>query len=275
MSKKRILYISQEIIPFLPENPLSKLSLSLPKKMIEAGNEVRIFMPRFGVINERKHQLHEVIRLSGINIVVNDMDMPLIIKVASVPNARMQVYFIDNDEFFKRKYTFFNEDGQPFDDNDERFVFFCKGVLETVKKLSWSPDIIHISGWLPALVPMYIKKYYNNEPLFAESKIIYTRYTFPYQQVLKTPNQLAEILAFDGLNLDFPANEPIDVEKFYAMAAPYCDTYTYLNPPPPGLELKDRINPEANVYELYNMNDLETFFKEHYNQIHNLESVES
>ncbi|MFN3950768.1 MAG: glycogen/starch synthase [Thermaurantimonas sp.] len=275
MSKKRILYISQEITPFLPENPLSKLSLDLPKKMVEAGNEVRVFMPRFGVINERKHQLHEVIRLSGINIVVNDMDMPLIIKVASVPHARMQVYFIDNDEFFRRKNTFFNDEGQPFEDNDERFVFFSKGVLETVKKLSWSPDIIHISGWLPALIPLYIKKYYNNDPLFSDSKIIYTRYTFPYQQILRSPNQLNEILAFDGLSGDSLGDEVIDVEKFYALAAPYCDTYTYLNPPPPEGELKSLINPDAAVFELYNLTECDSFFKEHYNQIHNFESVES
>lgn len=274
MSKQRILYISQEIFPFLPENPLSKLSLELPKKMVEAGNEVRVFMPRFGVVNERKHQLHEVIRLSGINIVVNDMDMPLIIKVASVPQARMQVYFIDNDEFFKRKNTIFNDEGLPFEDNDERFVFFCKGVLESVKKLSWAPDIIHLTGWLPAFVPLYIKNYYANEPVFSESKIIYTRYTYPYQQVMPSNHQLQEILAFDGLNSELMTGQ-VDVEKLYALASQYSDIYTYLNPPPVFGELKEGISPEAQVQNLYEIPDPVAYFKDLYTQIGKLESVEN
>ena len=131
MDSKRILYVSQEIHPYLPENEISKPSLELPRKMNEKGHQVRVFMPRYGMINERRHQLHEVIRLSGINIIVNDMDQPLIIKVASVPQARMQVYFIDNEEYFKRKATFYNEDGEFFNDNDQRAIFFCRGVIES------------------------------------------------------------------------------------------------------------------------------------------------
>jgi starch synthase len=176
MENKRILYISQEIHPYLPENDISRAALALPKKMNEIGHQVRVFMPRFGVINERRHQLHEVIRLSGINIVVNDIDMPLIIKVASVPQARMQVYFIDNDEYFKRKATVYDEKRQLFSDNDERSIFFAKGVIETVKKLGWKPDIIHIHGWMPSLVPMYLKLFNHDNPLFADSKVVYSIY---------------------------------------------------------------------------------------------------
>lgn len=172
MKDKRILYISSELTPYLPENEVSKMAFEVPKEMHHQGAQIRMFMPRFGVINERRHQLHEVIRLSGMNLIINDMDMPLIIKVASVPKERMQVYFIDNDEYFRRKAVFTDEDGNLFTDNDERAIFFAKGVVETVKKLNWSPDIIHIHGWMASLLPLYLKEYYKNDPLFAESKIV-------------------------------------------------------------------------------------------------------
>ncbi len=199
MEKKRILYVSQEISPYLPENDLSNLSLQLPRKMTEMGNEVRIFMPRFGVINERRHQLHEVIRLSGINIVINDLDMPLLIKVASVPQARMQVYFIDNEELFKRKFTHFDENGKAFDDNEHRMVFFCKGVVETVKKLGWAPDIIHCHGWMASFLPIYLRQYYSDDALFSNSKIIYSSYSYPYEDVI-SGKSINEILSYDGVN---------------------------------------------------------------------------
>lgn len=199
MEKKRILYVSQEISPYLPENDLSNLSLQLPRKMTEMGNEVRVFMPRFGVINERRHQLHEVIRLSGINIVINDLDMPLIIKVASVPQARMQVYFIDNEELFKRKYTHFDEKGKAFDDNEHRMIFFCKGVVETVKKLGWAPDIIHCHGWMASFLPIYLRQYYSDDALFSNSKIVYSSYNYPYEEVV-SGKSIEDILAFDGVN---------------------------------------------------------------------------
>src|SRR6056300_350913 len=138
MEKKKILFVSQEITPYLPENEISRAALELPKKMNEMGHEVRIFMPRFGVINERRHQLHEVIRLSGMNIVVNDVDMPLIIKVASIPKERMQVYFIDNEEYFKRRAILRDDKDKLFEDNDERAIFFANGVIEAVKKLNWA-----------------------------------------------------------------------------------------------------------------------------------------
>ena len=176
MKDKRILYVSSEVVPYLPETEISSMSFEAPKMVNKQGGQIRIFMPKFGNINERRHQLHEVIRLSGINLVINDFDMPLIIKVASIPKERMQVYFIDNEEYFKRKATLKDENGKLFEDNDERAIFFAKGVIETVKKLNWSPDIIHINGWLASLLPLYLKGFYKNEPLFTESKIVTSIY---------------------------------------------------------------------------------------------------
>src|SRR5210317_1240123 len=176
MKDKRILYISSELTPYLPETEVSKMAFEVPKEMHHQGAQIRMFMPRFGVINERRHQLHEVIRLSGMNLIINDMDMPLIIKVASVPKERMQVYFIDNEEYFRRKAVFTDEDGNLFTDNDERAIFFAKGVVETVKKLNWAPDIIHVHGWMASLLPLYLREYYKNDPLFADSKIVTSVY---------------------------------------------------------------------------------------------------
>ncbi len=176
-SKTRVLFVHQEIAPYLPETPMSLVGRYLPQATQESGKEIRIFMPRYGVINERRNQLHEVIRLSGMNLIINDTDHPLIIKVASIQKARMQIYFIDNDDFFtKRKYLMYDENGVFCDDNDSRCVFFTRGVIETVKKLNWSPDIIHCHGWISALMPVYIKRAMNvrDNPLFNESKIIYS-----------------------------------------------------------------------------------------------------
>jgi starch synthase len=154
-------------------------------------------MPRFGVINERRHQLHEVIRLSGMNLIINDMDMPLIIKVASIPKERMQVYFIDNDEYFKRKAIFTDKDETLFDDNDERAIFFAKGVIETVKKLNWAPDIIHVHGWMASLLPLYLKEFYKEEPLFTESKIVTSIYNNDFEGTLNPA--LADKIKFDKI----------------------------------------------------------------------------
>ena len=176
MEDKRILYVSSEVVPYLAENEVSLMSYDVPKMVNDQGGQIRIFMPRYGNINERRHQLHEVIRLSGMNLVVNDMDMPLIIKVASIPKERIQVYFIDNDEYFKRKATFTDEDGVMFPDNDERAIFFAKGVIETVKKLNWVPDIIHVHGWMASLLPIYMKHYYKDEALFENTKIVTSVY---------------------------------------------------------------------------------------------------
>ncbi len=176
MKDKKVLYVASELMPYLPETEVSSMAFESPKMVNAKGGQTRIFMPRFGNINERRHQLHEVIRLSGMNLVVNDFDMPLIIKVASIPKERMQVYFIDNEEYFKRKATVTDKDGSLFKDNDERAIFFAKGVVETVKKLNWAPDIIHVHGWMASLLPLYLRTYYANEPLFAESKIVSSVY---------------------------------------------------------------------------------------------------
>ncbi|MEQ8324966.1 MAG: glycogen/starch synthase [Vicingaceae bacterium] len=184
MKKDRILYISQEITPYLPESNMSHISRHLPQGIQEKGNEIRTFMPRFGCINERRHQLHEVIRLSGMNLIINENDHPLIIKVASIQPARMQVYFIDNEDFFQRKAVLHDEKGKMFNDNDERSVFFCRGVLETVKKLGWAPDVIHCHGWMTSLVPLYLKTAFKNDPLFTNSKVVYSVYNNGFDKPL-------------------------------------------------------------------------------------------
>lgn len=176
MKKTKILYISQEITPYLPENEMSVISRHLPQSIQEKGREIRTFMPKFGCINERRNQLHEVIRLSGMNLIIDDSDHPLIIKVASIQSARMQVYFIDNEDYFQRKFILKDQSQQFYQDNDERMVFFAKGVIETAKKLRWAPDIIHCHGWFTSIVPLYIKKAYNENPLFSHSKVIFSIY---------------------------------------------------------------------------------------------------
>jgi len=173
MGKKKILFASQEISPYLPETPMANIGLSLPKHSIEQGNETRVFLPKFGVIKEKANNLHEVIRLSGMNLIIDDFDHQLIIKVASIQSARMQIYFIDNDEYFPRKVMFHDENGKFLTNTEERMMFYCKGVIETVKKLGWSPEMIHCQGWFSSLIPMYIKKIYNEDPLFKDTKVIY------------------------------------------------------------------------------------------------------
>ncbi len=173
-AKKRILFISNEMSPYLELTEFSELVNKLAIKANDTGYEVRCIMPRFGSINERRHRLHEVVRLSGINVNIDNDDMPLQIKVASLPSARLQVYFLDNEELFKRKFVFHDEEDKWFDDNDLRTVFFCRGALETVKKFGWPPDVVHCSGWMTGLIPAYLKTLYKKEPVFAHSKIVYT-----------------------------------------------------------------------------------------------------
>ncbi|MVT08080.1 glycogen/starch synthase [Chitinophaga tropicalis] len=173
-TKKRILFIAQEMSPYLELTDYANMVNKMAIKSNESGLEVRVIMPRFGIINERRHRLHEVVRLSGINIVIEGDDYPLIIKVASLPNARLQVYFLDNEDYFKRKTLFTDENDQFYDDNAARAVFFCKGALETVKKFGWPPDIIHCSGWMTSLIPLYLKTAYKKEPVFAHSKVVYS-----------------------------------------------------------------------------------------------------
>jgi len=206
MEEKRILFVSSEVVPYLAENEVSSTSYDVPKMINDQGGQIRIFMPRYGNINERRHQLHEVIRLSGMNLVVNDLDMPLIIKVASIPKERIQVYFIDNDEYFKRKATFTDEEGVLYPDNDERAIFFAKGVVETVKKLNWVPDIIHVHGWLAGMLPIYMKHYYKDEALFADTKIVTSVYSQSFDGILNT--EMINKVKFDGV----PAEAISDLE---------------------------------------------------------------
>ena len=215
MAKKKILFINQEITPYVPDNALSLMGKDLPKVMQERSHEIRTFMPKWGNINERRGQLHEVIRLSGMNLIINDTDHPLIIKVASIQSARVQVYFIDNDDYFGKRLIERDEAGVEYDDNGERAIFFARGVLETVKKLRWVPDIIHCQGWMSGVVPFYVKTAYRDEPSFAETKVITSLYNKTinkdfgddFKQFLEFRDAKAELLGdykdkfdFDELN---------------------------------------------------------------------------
>lgn len=222
MNGKKILFVSSELVPYLPENQVSLMSYEAPRMVNSNGGQIRIFMPRYGNINERRHQLHEVIRLSGMNLVINDMDMPLIIKVASIPKERIQVYFIDNEEYFKRKATFADADGNLFPDNDERAIFFAKGVVETVKKLNWSPDIIHVHGWMASLLPLYLREYYSDEPLFADSKIVTSIYDRGYEGALD--EKMIHKINFDGISEEnISALTTPDYNNLLKVAADYSD----------------------------------------------------
>ncbi len=198
MDKKRILYVSQEINPYTGETTMGGVASFLPQKTQENGKDIRIFLPRFGTINERRHQLHEVIRLSGMNLIIDDFDHQLIIKVASIQKLRLQVYFIDNEEYFPSKQMFYDLDGNFMSNNDERMIFYCKGVIETVRKLGWAPDIIHCQGWFSSLVPMYIKKIFSEEPLFDNVKIVYSVFDNGFDGILG--NSLVDKLLFESLD---------------------------------------------------------------------------
>lgn len=175
-SVKKVLFVNSEMSPYLPETHISRIGRCLPQGIQERKKEIRSFMPRYGCINERKNQLHEVIRLSGINIIIDDVDRPLVIKVASITSARIQVYFIDNEDYFRRKQIYRDDSGAFFADNGERAVFFARGVMETVKKLRWAPDIIHCQGWISNVIPLYLKKVYKDDPIFSSSKIVLSLY---------------------------------------------------------------------------------------------------
>ena len=174
----KVLFVNSEIFPYLPQG------------IQERKKEIRSFMPRYGCINERKNQLHEVIRLSGMNIIINDVDRPLIIKVASISAARIQVYFIDNEDYFKRKQL-------SSEDNAERAIFFARGVLETVKKLRWAPDVIHCQGWITQILPLYLKKAYKDDPIFASSKVVLSLYD---DMPEKFNEELARLVKFGDID---------------------------------------------------------------------------
>ncbi|MBK5719496.1 glycogen/starch synthase [Dysgonomonas sp. Marseille-P4677] len=223
MSTKKILYITQEITPYLPESAIATNCRYLPQAIQEKGQEIRTFMPRFGNINERRNQLHEVIRLSGMNLIIDDTDHPLIIKVASIQAARMQIYFIDNDDYFKRKYTVADDDDVEFSDNDERSIFYVRGVLETIKKLRWIPDVIDCHGWMTALTGLYIKTAYADDPCFKNSKIVYSLYNDDFKQPFS--ENFVNKLKFDGLK-DKDVSElkdVVDYETLTNFAIKYAD----------------------------------------------------
>ncbi len=209
MSAKKVLFITQEISPYVPESELSLIGQNLPQAIQDKGREIRTFMPKWGNVNERRNQLHEVIRLSGMNIIIDDTDHPLVIKVASIQSARRQVYFIDNDDFFQHRLMTCDEDGKEYEDNGERAIFYARGVLETVKKLRWCPDIIHCHGWMSAVVPLFVKKAYYDEPSFRDSKVIFSVYGDGFKSPLspKFANQLTykEICAEDTQMMQSPA----------------------------------------------------------------------
>ena len=199
--QKRILIVSQEVFPYIENSNMAEHVLELAKKVKKNKDiEVRLFMPQYGCVNERRHQLHEVIRLSGVNIVINDIDQPLIVKVASIPQARLQVYFIDNDEYFQRKAILKNKNQENIADNDERMMFFCRGVLETLQMLGWSPDIIHCHGWFTSLLPLYLKKIYNTHQVFENTKIISSFYNENFDGNLNS--ELINKIKFDGIEHD-------------------------------------------------------------------------
>ncbi len=197
-SVKRVLFVNSEIYPYLPESKIARIGRNLPQGIQERKKEIRSFMPRYGCINERKNQLHEVIRLSGMNIIINDVDRPLVIKVASISSARMQVYFIDNEDYFHRKQVSFDDSGEFFRDNCERAIFFARGVLETVKKLRWAPDVIHCHGWISYVLPLYLKKAYIEDPIFSGSKVVVSLYNDAEGQTFAP--EFRELLKFGNVS---------------------------------------------------------------------------
>lgn len=236
---KKVLFINQEINPYVAESRMSIMGRELPQKMQEAGFEIRTFMPKWGIINERRGQLHEVIRLSGMNLIIDDTDHPLIIKVASIPTTRQQIYFIDNDDYFNNRQMSVDENGEAYADNGERAIFYARGVLETVKKLRWQPDVIVCQGWMSAVVPLYIKTAYAEEPSFASSKVIVSLHgsnikgnlEANFKQCVDFRDAKAELL--DGYKADF------DYAELAKMAIDYSDGV---------IEGEEGINPDLTEY---------------------------
>lgn len=220
MPNQKILYVTTEMFPYQEDTNMSMMVNKMALKMHREGHDVRVFMPRFGLISERKFQLHEVIRLSGMNIIINDLDQPLIIKVASLPGERLQVYFIDNEEYFKRKSYYEDEDGKFYDDNDERAIFFARGVIETIKKLNWVPDVIHFNGWMTSFIPLYLKKFYKNDYYFNNTKLVMSLYN---EQEASFSNNIKDILAFDNIT-DVSAVDDPKVQNFVIESMNCVDT---------------------------------------------------
>ncbi len=220
---KKILFINQEIVPYVPDTELSLMGKALPQAMIDNGHEIRTFMPKWGNINERRGQLHEVIRLSGMNLIIDDTDHPLIIKVASIAQTRIQVYFIDNDDYFSKRQMLADEKGEDYTDNGERAIFFARGVLETVKKLRWVPDIIHVQGWMGAVVPLYVKTAYREEPSFASTKVVTSLFTNNLKSDFGTNFKKCVEFRDAKLSLLKPYNDNFDFLELGKLAIDYSD----------------------------------------------------
>ena len=219
----KVLFITQEITPYVSESEMSLVGRNLPQAIQEKGREIRTFMPKWGNINERRNQLHEVIRLSGMNLIIDDTDHPLIIKVASIQSARMQVYFIDNDDYFQNRLQVVDENGVEYEDNDARAIFYARGVLETVKKLRWCPDVIHCHGWMTALAPLYIKKAYKDEPSFRDAKVVFSLYDNDFKEPFHP--DFANKLLLKGICKKDVADlkEPVDYTALCKLAVDYSD----------------------------------------------------
>ena len=223
MKANRILFITQEITPFVPESLMANTGRHLPQATQDLGKEIRIFTPKWGIINERRNQLHEVIRLSGMNLIIDDTYHPFIIKVASLQAARMQVYFIDNDDYFHNRSMTTDENGVEYGDNDERTIFFARGVLETVKKLRWCPEVIHCHGWISALAPLYVKKAYNEEPSFRDSKVVISLYDDNFSENL--PDNFLQKLILKEMSEDVVdgISVPVTYNELAKLAIKFCD----------------------------------------------------
>ncbi len=261
MSKLRVLYVASEINPFLQTSEVAEFVRKLPQAMQERGMEIRILVPRFGLINERKNRLHEVVRLSGINISVGDEEKPLIIKVASIPNAKLQVYFIDNEDYFHRKYVFHDKENKFYEDNDERAIFFCKGVIETVKKLGWAPDIVHCNDWMTSLIPLYLKTTYKNDPLFKETKTIFTIHNNSFSH--KFNNDLIEKVKMMDIEDSMLTNLlTADYQGFIKLGVEFSDSVIVAEDDKSVSELVEEINGKKKV-ETIEQN--ENFSESYYN----------
>lgn len=274
MEKKRVLFVSQEITPYLEESHIGLIGRHLPQGIQERGREIRTFMPRYGNINERRNQLHEVIRLSGMNLIIDNNDHPLIIKVASIQQARMQIYFIDNEDFFMRKATLQDKNGKFFQDNDERAIFFARGVLETVKKLGWAPDIIHCHGWFTSLIPLYAKKSYRDNPLFAETKIIISLYDDDFKEEL-APG-IAKKIKYDGITKqDLAYYKKTDYVSLLKAAMEYADGII-IGSPKINEEIMDHVRKtDKTVLEYQDMDQYINAYSDFYDKILVEENVSS
>lgn len=262
---KKVLFINQEITPYVPESEMSVMGNLMPHQMQEAGFEIRTFMPKWGTINERRGQLHEVIRLSGMNLIIDDTDHPLIIKVASIPQSRIQVYFIDNEDYFQKRRTTVDELGDEYSDNGERAIFFARGVLETVKKLRWAPDIIHCQGWMSAIVPLYIKTAYHDEPWFANTKVVTS--IFSEQPKGDFADNFKQCIEFRDANKELLAKykDKFDFIELGKLAIDYSDGV---------VKVGDEVNAELAAYAQANNKEMisspdEATIQEAYTQFYN------